>query len=127
MLLDNEDCLRQVMAIRGALGATLVDYTSGLTVCAAGRAPSDSHQLTAAGVTGMVQVTLGGPAFATPGLPGHLEDVVVTAGNGYHLVHFVRGRSDTRLVLYVWLDRSLGNLAMTQRRLRSTTAQLVAG
>ena len=127
MVLDNEDCLRQVMAIRGALGATLVDYTSGLTVCSAGRAPSDSHQLTAAGVTGMVHATLGSPAFATLGQPGHIDDIVVTAGNGYHLVHFVAGRSDARLVLYVWLDRLLGNLAMTQRRLRSTTAELVAG
>ena len=127
MVLDNEDCLRQVMAIRGALGATLVDYTSGLTVCSAGRAPSDSHQLTAAGVTGMVHATLGSPAFATLGQPGRVDDIVVTAGNGYHLVHFVAGRSDTRLVLYVWLDRLLGNLAMTQRRLRSTTAELVAG
>jgi hypothetical protein len=127
MLLDNEDCLRQVMAIRGVLGATLVDYTSGLTVCAAGRAPSDSHPLTAAGVTGIVRAGLGTAAFATPGRSGHIEDIVVTAGNGYHLVHFVRDGSDTRLVLYVWLDRLLGNLAMTQRRLRSTTAELVAG
>ena len=127
MVLDNEDCLRQVMAIRGALGAMLVDFTSGLTVCSAGRAPSDSHQLTAAGVTGMVHATLGSPAFATLGHPGRVDDIVVTAGNGYHLVHFVRGRSDTRLVLYVWLDRTIGNLAMTQRRLRSTTAELVAG
>jgi hypothetical protein len=29
-------------------------------------------------------------------------------------------------VLYVWLDRMLGNLAITQRALRSITAALVA-
>lgn len=125
MKLDSEDCLRQVMAIRGTLGATLVDYTSGLTVCSAGRAPSDDHQLTAAGVTGMVHATLGSTAFATVGWPGRIEDIVVTAGNGYHLVHFVAGRPDAGLVLYVWLDRLLGNLAMTQRSLRTTAAALV--
>ena len=127
MLLDSEDCLRQVMAIQGALGATLVDYTSGCTVRSAGRVPGNAHDSAAAGVTDIVQATLTSAAVATVGRPGHIEDIVVTAGNGYHLVHFVTGRADARLVLYVWLDRMLGNLAMTQRRLRATVASLVAG
>jgi hypothetical protein len=127
MLLDSEGCLRQVMAIRGALGATLVDYTSGYTIRSAGRAPADDDDPVAAGITGIVQATLGSAAVASVGRPGHIEDIVVTAGNGYHLVHFVADRPDARLVLYVWLDRMLGNLAMTQRRLRTAVAELVAG
>jgi hypothetical protein len=126
MVLDNEDCLRHVMAIRGALGAALVDYASGLTIRSAGRAPSGSHEVTADGVAAMVHATLASPAFATPGEPGRIDDIVVTAGNGYHLVHFVADR-DPRLVLYVWLDRMLGNLAMAQRRLRFATAEPVTG
>jgi hypothetical protein len=126
MLLDSEDCLRQVMAIRGALGATLVDYTSGNTIRSAGHAPADRDEPVAAGITGIVQATLGSAAVAPVGEPGRVEDIVVTADNGYHLVHFA-DRPDARVVLYVWLDRMLGNLAMTQRRLRAAVADLVAG
>jgi len=127
MVFDSEDCLRQIMAIRGALGANLVDFTSGVSVGSAGRMPNGDHQLTAAGVVGVVHSTLSTAAFASVGRPGHVDDIVVTAANGYHLIHFVVGRPDARVVLYVWLDRMLGNLAMTQRCLRSTTAELVAG
>lgn len=127
MVLDSEDCLRQVMAIRGARGATLVDYATGLTVRSAGQMPGHDHQLAAAGITRLVRAALGGTAFATVGQPDSIDDIVVTAGNGYHLVHFVAGRPDTPLVLYLWLDRLTGNLAMTQLRLRATTAELVTG
>lgn len=127
MVLDSEDCLRQVMAIRGARGATLVDYTTGLTVRCAGRMPGEDDGLAAAGITSMIRATVGGSAFASVGHPDSIDDIVVTAGNGYHLVHFVTGRPDSPLVLYLWLDRLDGNLAMTQRRLRATTAELVAG
>lgn len=127
MVLDSEDCLRQVMAIRGALGATLLDYASGLAVRSAGQMPGEDHLLAAIGVAGMVRATLGGPAFASLGRPGRIDDIIVTAENGYHLIHFATGRPDTPLVLYLWLDRRTGNLAMTQRRLRTTTAELVAG
>jgi hypothetical protein len=127
MVLDMQDCLRQVMAIRGALGASLVDYASGMTIDAAGQGPSADERLTADGVAGVVRATLGSAAFATVGLPGSIEDIVLSAGNGYHLVHFVAGQPETRLVLYVWLDRLMGNLAMTQRHLRQVTRELVAG
>jgi hypothetical protein len=127
MVLDSEDDLQQVMAIRGALGATLVDYTSGLAVRSAGQVPSDDHVLGAAGVAGIVNATLSSAALATIGRPGHLDDIVVTAGNGYHLLHFVADRPGVRLVLYLWLDRVLGNLAMAKRQLSVAAADLVAG
>jgi hypothetical protein len=119
MTLDSEDCLRQLMAVRGALGASLVEYTSGMTVRAAG---GDAH-LRAPGVTSLVHASLTTAGLATFGQPGHVEDIVLTAANGYHLVRFVTGR----LVLYLWLDRDAGNLAMTQRQLSSAARDLVAG
>ena len=36
-----DDCLRQAMAIPGAIGASVVDYTTGLALGWAGRAPTD--------------------------------------------------------------------------------------
>jgi len=119
MELDSENCLRQIMTIHGVLGASLVDYQSGTTIGSAGREPDGGGQVTAAGVAGVVQAALSGAAFAAPGTTEHFDEIVLTAGNGYHLVHFVGRRADTLLVLYVWLDRLLGNLAMAQRRIHS--------
>jgi hypothetical protein len=120
-VLNIEDCLRQVMAIQGALGASLIDYPSGSTIGAVGRGPHDQDDRTAAGAARFVHATVDTAAFATIGEPGHVDDIVITAGNGYHLVHLLSGG---RLLLYLWLDRMMGNLAMTQRSIRSIGAQL---
>jgi hypothetical protein len=116
-----EDCLRQAMAIRGALGASLIDHVSGTTVAFAGR-----ERAATAGPAEVARATIGGAAFAPQAVPGHVEDIVITAANGYHLLHFVITALGARLVLYLWLDRMLGNLAMTQRALRAIGHGLVA-
>ncbi|HEY2792289.1 MAG TPA: hypothetical protein VGJ28_08045 [Micromonosporaceae bacterium] len=112
------------MTIRGVLGASLVDYQTGLTVNSVGRQPLDDDQVTAAGVGNVVSATIGDAPFASPGIARRLDDIVLTASNGYHLVYFV-GSRHSLLVLYVWLDRIVGNLAMTQRRIHSLTDGLV--
>jgi hypothetical protein len=111
------------MAIRGARAASVLDYTSGLTIRSATHEPDGDGGQVAAGVPELVHATLGTAAFASLGRPDLVEDLVVTAGNGYHLVHFAAGRSGTGLVLYVWLDRLSGNLALTQRRLRAVAGE----
>ena len=40
-----DDCLRQAMAIPGAIGASVVDYTTGLALAWAGRAPTDDPEV----------------------------------------------------------------------------------
>jgi hypothetical protein len=114
------------MAIHGAIGASVIDYPTGLTVGSLGRGPHGPDEATAAGAVRLVHATADTAAFATVGRPEHVEDIVITAGNGYHLVHLLANGFDGRLVLYVWLDRMLGNLAMTQRSLHSIGAQLSA-
>jgi hypothetical protein len=118
-----EDCLRQVMAIQGALGVSLVDYPSGSTIGSAGRGPSGHDEFTAAGAAKLIYATVDTAAFATVGRPDQVEDIVITAGNGYHLLHLMSNGFGDRLVLYVWLDRALGNLAITQRSLRTIGLQ----
>jgi hypothetical protein len=125
MQLDSDDCLRQVMTIQGVLGASLVDYQSGLTVNSVGRQPVEHGEVTAAGVGNVVSATIGDAPFASSGVARRLDDIVLTASNGYHLVYFL-GSQHSLLVLYVWLDRILGNLAMAQRRIHSLTDGLVS-
>jgi hypothetical protein len=101
-----------------------------MTVAAVGRGGDngDDGEPTAsdAGPVDIVRATVASPAFVAPATPGYVEDIVITAANGYHLIHFVVTAFDARLVLYVWLDRLNGNLAMTQRSLRGIGQNLVA-
>ena len=132
---DFEDLLRQVMAIRGTLRAALIDHSSGMTVAALGRGGdggdtgSRQPRWEPDGDTGpmdIIRATVSSPTFVAPATPGYVEDIVITSANGYHLIHFVVTDFDARLVLYVWLDRMVGNLAMTQRSLRNLGQHLVA-
>ena len=125
-----DDCLKQVMALPGTLRASLIDHSSGMTVAAAGRdgPPGDGHDPGGAdaGPMEIVRATVAGTAFVAPATPGYVEDIVITAANGYHLIHFVAPAFDARLMFYVWLDRLIGNLAMTQRSLHNIGRHLVA-
>jgi hypothetical protein len=131
---DFEDLLRQVMAIRGTLRAALIDHSSGMTVAALSRGDgSDGARQVPRwepdgdpGPMNLIRATVNSPAFVAPATPGYIEDIVVTAANGYHLIHFVVTDFDARLVLYVWLDRLVGNLAMTQRSLHNLGRHLIA-
>ncbi|HEY1486538.1 MAG TPA: hypothetical protein VGF84_10565, partial [Micromonosporaceae bacterium] len=97
MQLDSADCLRQVMSIQGVLGASLVDYQSGLTLDSTGREPATDQHVTATGVSRIVDAAIGDASFASPGVVQHLDDLVLTAGNGYHLVYFLGPRHDSLL------------------------------
>ena len=54
-----------------------------------------------------------------------LEDLIITTAGGYHLLRLVQTDFDSRLVLYVWLDRASGNLAVARRRMQTLAAELV--
>ena len=132
---DFDDLLTQVMAIRGTLRAALIDHSSGMTVAALGRRGGGGDTPTRqprwepdgdAGPVDIIRATISSPTFVAPATPGYVEDIVITAANGYHLIHFVVTAFDARLVLYVWLDRLIGNLAMTQRSLHNLGQHLVA-
>jgi len=117
---DIGDCLQQVMANHGALGASLIDYPSGSTMGAIGRCPDGTGDHGATTTVQLISATIETAALTTIGRPDRVEDIVVTADQSYHLVHLAGGR----FAFYVWLDRRMGNLAMTQRTLRSFDAAL---
>src|SRR5262245_30981628 len=103
------------MAIQGALGVSLIDYPSGSTIGAAGRSPSGEDDFTADAAARVIHATVDTAAFATMGLrpgwadgtpsdrpsPGanHVDNIVITAGNGYHLLHVLSSTLGGRLVL----------------------------
>ncbi|MFE0045284.1 roadblock/LC7 domain-containing protein [Streptomyces albireticuli] len=119
-------CLSEAMAIPGARGASLVDWTSGLTLGAAGDGPDRDHETAAAEASELARLAFENSAFtrATDDA-GPVEDLIVTARGSYHLIRFVETSFDSSVFLYLWLDRAEANLAMARFRLQGLTAGLV--
>jgi hypothetical protein len=114
------------MAIPGAIGAGIVDYTTGFPVFSAGAAPNADHEATAAGAADVVQAATSRSLFVSAVPHDLLEDLIITTAGGYHLLRLVQTDFDSRLVLYVWLDRVHGNLAVARRRMQRLADELVA-
>ena len=121
-----EHCLQEAMAIPGAVGASIVDYTTGFPVASTGAAPNSDHEAAAAGTADVVQAANSRSLFVSALPHDLLEDLIITTAGGYHLLRMVHTDFDSRLVLYVWLDRIHGNLAMARRRMQALAAELVA-
>ncbi|MFB7454243.1 hypothetical protein [Streptomyces sp. NPDC056194] len=130
-----DECLLEAMALPGALGASLVDWTSGLALGTAGDSPVGDHETTAAETAELARsaaefdsFTAGDP-FTTggeqPGPP--VEDLIVTTRAGYHVLRFVETSFDSSVFLHLWLDRDSGNLALARIRLRDLAERLVLG
>ncbi|MCB5908984.1 hypothetical protein [Streptomyces pinistramenti] len=122
-----DQALSQAMEIPGVLGTGLIDWTSGLTLGTAGRAPHDDHDAAAADTSEVVQAVMRNTTFDSAGSddPG-MEDLILTTSGGYHLIRFVHTAFDSQTYLYLWLDRERANLAVARMRLRDLAAALVS-
>lgn len=121
-----DHCLREAMAIPGAVGASIVDYTTGFPVAMTGAAPNSDHEAAAAGTADVVQAATSRSLYLSAMPHDLLEDLIITTAGGYHLLRMVQTDFDSRLVLYLWLDRQQGNLAVARRRMQKLAADLVA-
>ncbi|KOU42367.1 hypothetical protein ADK55_25280 [Streptomyces sp. WM4235] len=121
------------MALPGARGASLVDWSSGLALGTAGDSPVGDHETTAAETAELARAAAEYESFApeTGGagqsdLAGPpVEDLIVTTRSGYHVLRFVETSFDSSVFLHLWLDRADGNLALARHRLRALAEGLV--
>ena len=120
-----DHCLQEAMAIPGAVGASIVDYTTGFPVAMTGAAPNSDHEAAAAGTADVVQAATSRSLYLSAMPHDLLEDLIITTAGGYHLLRIVQTDFDSRLVLYLWLDRLQGNLAMARRRMQALATELV--
>ncbi|MFD3324333.1 hypothetical protein [Streptomyces sp. NPDC058701] len=130
-----DECLLEAMALPGARGAALVDWSSGLALGTAGDSPVGDHETTAAETAELARAAAEYESFAPseseqisgggapPGPP--VEDLIVTTRTGYHVLRFVETSFDSSVFLHLWLDRAEGNLALARHRLRSLAEELV--
>ena len=119
------------MVVRGARSAAVIDWPSGLALGADGDPPGADHETGCAEIAELARLAAENTVFAPPPAtttPPHqvpVEDLVVTTGDGYHLVRFVDTGFDSSVFLYLWLDRGAGNLALARIRLRELAGRLV--
>jgi hypothetical protein len=121
-------CLADAMAMPGVLGASLVDWSSGLVLGATGEGPGGDHDAAAAETTELARAAVESGSITT-GITGKLpvEDIIVTTPSGYHLIRFVDTAFDSTVFLYLRLDRDKANLAVALFRLRTVVERLVVG
>ncbi|MFG2329326.1 hypothetical protein ACGFMM_06845 [Streptomyces sp. NPDC048604] len=135
-----DECLLEAMALPGARGASLVDWTSGLALGTAGESPVGDHETTAAETAELARAAAEYESFATdpPGAAGAsdaadspkglpVEDLILTTRTGYHVLRFVETSFDSSVFLHLWLDGAEGNLALARIRLRDLAERLVLG
>lgn len=114
------------MAIPGVLGASLVDWSSGLVLGAVGEGPNGDHDVAAAETTEVARAVVESSAItATTSGKLPVEDIILTTTDGYHLIRFVDTAFESSVFLYLWLDRAEANLALARFRLHTLANRLV--
>ncbi|MEU2894384.1 hypothetical protein ABZ690_20650 [Streptomyces sp. NPDC006967] len=118
-----EVSLKDIMtAIEGALGAAVVDYSSGMALGTLGGGKDLDLTVAAAGNTDVIRAKV--RTMELLGLTGQIEDILITLEYQYHLIRLVTGRSGNGLFLYLVLDKSRSNLAMARHQLKRIEEQL---
>ncbi|MEU8589177.1 hypothetical protein AB0C59_19550 [Streptomyces sp. NPDC048664] len=118
-----EVSLKETMtSIDGALGAALVDYTSGMALGTLGGGKDLDLTIAAAGNTDVIRAKA--RTMEHLGLDGQVEDMLITLSDQYHIIRPLRSRSGNGLFLYLALDRAKSNLAMARHQLKRIEAEL---
>ncbi|MFC0096785.1 hypothetical protein ACFFKH_04505 [Micromonospora marina] len=114
--------LKNAMDIDGAIGAALVDYTSGMTLGVAGGTGEIDLTVAAAGNTDVVRAKL--RTIEMLRLDDEIEDILITLGSQYHLIRPLSNRTGKGLFLYLMVSKSRANLAMARHQLRAIEESL---
>ncbi len=119
---DLDTALKEVMAIEGAIGVALVDYTSGMTLGTRGGSNDLDMAVAAAGNTDVVRAKL--RALEMLKITEPIEDILITLDTQYHVIRPLSGRGNERLFLYVALAKSRANLALARHQIRRVEENL---
>jgi hypothetical protein len=117
-----ELALKEAMSIPGAVGTTLVDYDSGMSLGSMGGGDWLDLDIAAAGNTEVVRAKL--RVMASLGLDDSIEDILITLNRQYHLIRPLTARGNSTLFLYLVLDRERANLALARHSLKRIETSL---
>jgi hypothetical protein len=106
--------LTSAMQITGAIGVCLVDVDSGMCLAQAGGGALNLD-VAAAGNTEVIRAKI--RTMRELGLNDEIDDILITLGTQYHLIRLIKSKGGAGLFLYLALDKSQANLAMTRHKL----------
>jgi hypothetical protein len=118
-----ETALKEAMAIDGALGASLVDWESGMSLGAVGGGKYLDLDVAAAGNTEVIRAKM--RTMESLRLDDTIEDILITLAKQYHLIRLLKSsRSEQGLFLYLVLDRQKANLALARHNLKRIEGEI---
>lgn len=119
-----ETALKEAMTIDGAVGVSLVDWDSGMSLGNLGGGKYLDLDVAAAGNTEVIRAKM--RTMESLRLEDAIEDILITLNKQYHLIRLLRNsRNEQGLFLYLVLDRQKANLALARHQLRSIESELV--
>ncbi|HUN36667.1 MAG TPA: hypothetical protein VMU95_32125 [Trebonia sp.] len=118
-----ETALKEAMTIDGALGVSLVDWESGMSLGASGGGKYLDLDVAAAGNTEVIRAKM--RTVEALRLDDTIEDILITLSRQYHLIRLLRSpRNGQGLFLYLVLDRERANLALARHSLKRIEAEI---
>jgi uncharacterized 2Fe-2S/4Fe-4S cluster protein (DUF4445 family) len=112
-----EAALKEAMNIDGALGASLVDWESGMALGTIGGGKYLDLDVAAAGNTEVIRAKM--RTMESLRLDDSIEDILITLSKQYHLIRLLKNsRNEQGLFLYLVLDRQKANLALARHSLK---------
>jgi hypothetical protein len=121
-MVEMDVALKDAMQISGAIGAALVDSTSGMALGTIGGSKHFDLAVAAAANTEVIRAKL--RTMDMLGMSSGIEDLLVTLTSQYHLIRPLTVSTGPGLFLYLALDRDRANLAMARHQLRRIEQQL---
>jgi hypothetical protein len=118
-----DSVLKDAMAIEGALGVALVDYTSGMALGTIGNTAELDLNVAAAGNTEVVRAKMRTMEMLNL-FNETIEDILITLTGQYHLIRPLSKRDSAGHFLYLALDRRRANLALARHQLRQIEDRL---
>ena len=118
-----ETALKEAMTIDGAVGVSLVDWDSGMSLGNLGGGKYLDLDVAAAGNTEVIRAKM--RTMESLRLDDNIEDILITLNKQYHLIRLLKNsRNEQGLFLYLVLDRQKANLALARHQLRQIEAEL---
>lgn len=111
-----KESLDRIMQIDGAVGACVVDSSSGMMLGAIGGGQSLNVEVAAAGNTEVVRAKR--KTMKSLNLDDKIEDILITLGKQYHIIRLCA--TNDALFVYLVLDKNRSNLAMARIQLAET-------
>jgi hypothetical protein len=115
-----KESLDKIMASEGALGACVVDSSSGMMLGATGGGATFNIEVAAAGNTEVVRAKR--KTMKSLGLNDQIEDILITLNKQYHIIRLCS--ANDAMFIYVVLDKGKANLAMARHHIAEAEKQM---